>query len=62
MKELKLYVQDHGWAGMIVVTAYSEENAHEKMKKLNFHNYLYEYGVEEYIIDEDFEYENVGDS
>jgi len=56
---MKLYVQEHLWAGVIIVIATSEFDAREKMCK--YHNYDSFGEVLEYEIDENFEYANYGD-
>lgn len=56
---MKMYVQDHGVYGVIVVAANSKEEAATKM--VNYHNYDKNTEIEEYEM-ENFEYCNMGDS
>ena len=57
---LKIYVQDHGVFGCIIVTATSVEEAHKRMTEGDFMNYRECDGVEEYEL-EGFSFENIGD-
>jgi len=58
---LKLYTQDHGWAGVLIVTAASEEEARKIMME-NCQNYNYKTKeIEEHSL-ENFVYENTGDT
>lgn len=62
-KVLKIYTQDHGWAGVIIVTATSVEEAHKIMEEKYSYpgNYDPKVEIEENEID-GFTYENRGDT
>lgn len=59
-KELKLYVMDCSYYGMIIVAATSQEDAREKMR--NNYNYCESNEIECFDFDADFEYCNLGDT
>jgi hypothetical protein len=59
MSELKIYAQDRGIYGCIVVIAKSEEQARTKMRDAL--NYSEKQELEEYEINEDFAFWNYGD-
>lgn len=60
---MKIYVQDHDWAGCIIAVANSEKEAREIMEKKGGRNSNYnpEKPLEEHEI-VNFFYENLGDS
>jgi|LakMenE01Jun11ns_1017448.scaffolds.fasta_scaffold9716074_2 hypothetical protein len=58
MPELKIYTQDCGSYGSIIVIAKSEEQARTKM--MDEHNYSENAEVEEHEINEDFTFSNYG--
>lgn len=57
---MKVYVQDHGWRGVIIVTAFNMEQASEKMANGGYYNYDKDVEIEEFEL-QDFEYCNLGD-
>ena len=59
-QDMKIYVQDNGKYGCLIVIANSKEEARNKMAK--YHNAYEEYGsIEEHEITQDFEFVNYGD-
>lgn len=56
---LKIYSQDHRWAGCIVVVAESEEEARDLMQ--DYHNYDAATPIEEHEIKKGFVFWNYGD-
>ena len=60
---LKIYIQDHTWAGCIVVCAENEEEARELMKSASgSYNYSPSEPVEELPIEKGLIHVNLGDS
>jgi hypothetical protein len=58
----KIYIQDYGVYGCIIVIASSEEEARNKMRpKSGYSGYKDNLPVESFDISEDFVYENYGD-
>jgi len=57
---MKIYVQDLGWRGVIIVTAMNKEQASEKMANGGYYNYDKDVEIEEFEL-QDFEYCNLGD-
>lgn len=57
---MKVYVQDLGWRGVIIVTAMNLEQASEKMANGNYYNYDETVEIQEFEL-ENFEYCNLGD-
>ena len=57
---MKVYVQDHGVYGVIIVTAVNLEQASEKMANGGYCNYDKNVEIEEFEL-QDFEYCNLGD-
>ncbi len=57
---MKVYVQDHGVYGVIIVTAVNMEQASEKMANGGYYNYDKNVEIEEFEL-QDFEYCNLGD-
>ena len=56
---MKIYIQDNGVYGMIVVIAISETHARKLME--NEHNYRESYEIESHEICSGFCYSNLGD-
>jgi hypothetical protein len=57
---MKIYSQDNGWAGCIIVIETSMENAIERMK--GYYNFDPKCLIEEHPIEVGFEYCCLGDS
>lgn len=57
---MKVYVQDHGVYGVIIVIAVNKEQASEKMANGGYYNYDKNTEIEEFEL-QDFEYCNLGD-
>lgn len=57
---MKIFTQDHGWAGAIVVIASNETEARELMK--GCYNYDVSVPVMEHEIKNGFRFVNLGDS
>lgn len=53
-------MQDHGWRGVIIVTAMNLEEASEKMANGDYYNYDDTVEIQEFAL-ENFEYCNLGD-
>lgn len=57
---MKVYVQEHSWRGMIVLTAMNLEEARHKMANGNYYNYDETVEIQEFELD-NFAYCNLGD-
>lgn len=57
---MKLYIQDHGWAGVLVAVADSEQEARAMFE--GHYNYNSEQALEEKEITKGIVVENLGDS
>lgn len=60
MQNLKIWIQDNGWRGCIIVIAETELQAKELMKKEL--NYMEGNPIQDYEIKNGFAFANLGDS
>lgn len=58
--DMKMYVQDHGVYGVIIVAALNLEEAQKKMSSGDYYNYDKNTEIQEFDL-EGFEYCNLGD-
>lgn len=57
---MKVYVQEHSWRGMIVLTAMNIDEARQKMIAGDYYNYDENVEIQEFEL-ENFAYCNLGD-